>query len=326
MPTGEKAPLHPSLQGRGRDGASPRVVSPLAPFGTGAGGRAGEAGTFGVCDCALPIKDKRQRSSFAAGIIRTLNHAMEAEELAARNALLQGLDPRIKVAGALILIVSVTMLHSLPGLALIFAFSILLALASKVSLGRLMRQVWIGVAVFTGVIALPAPFLVPGEVIATIPVVGWSISLQGLRSGAFLLGRAETAATIAALLVLTTRWPHVLKALRALGVPVAVVAVLGMTHRYIFVLLTTSAQMLEARQARALRPLTASEQRRLIVSSAGVLLGKTLAIAGEVHLAMIARGYRGEVRLIDDFHLRKRDGAALLLTVAIAATIFWHQR
>jgi cobalt ECF transporter T component CbiQ len=251
---------------------------------------------------------------------------MEAEDLAGRDGLLQRLDPRAKLLGTVLLILGATMLHSLTGLALIFAVAVLLALASQVPVGRLAKQVWLGVLAFTGVIALPSPFLVPGQTIATLPLLGWTVSEQGLRSAAFLIGRAETAATLAALLVLTTRWPHVMKATRALGVPVAVVAVLGMTHRYIFVLMTTATQMMEARRARQLGPMKPAEQRRLIAASAGVLLGKTLTMAGDVHMAMIARGYRGEVRLIDDFHFQMRDGAALALAALVPAAIFWMQR
>ena len=63
-------------------------------------------------------------------------------------------------------------------------------------------------------------------------------------------GVALALATLAFLLILTTPWPYVLKAMRTLGVPVVVVAMLGMTHRYIFVLLQTATQMFEARRSR----------------------------------------------------------------------------
>ncbi|HWU65056.1 MAG TPA: cobalt ECF transporter T component CbiQ [Ensifer sp.] len=271
-------------------------------------------------------KSNRRLFRTPSHLLHALTHAMEAEELADRNGLLQGLDPRAKVAGAMLMVIAATMLHSLIGLALLFGFAVLLALASQIPLMRLLKQVWLGVLAFTGVIALPSPFLVPGKVVATLPVLDWTVSEQGLRSAGFLIGRAETAATFAALLVLTTSWPHVMKAMRALGVPVAVVAVLGMTHRYIFVLMTTAAQMMEARRARQLGPLKAADQRRLIAGSAGVLMSKTLAIAGDVHMAMIARGYRGEIRLIDDFQFRARDGVSLLLALLVPATIFWMQR
>ncbi len=339
--TGENAPPQPSPQGGGRASAVPRShvdlagtappsVSPrVGEMAAAIGGfsAAAQSVSRDVGESGTPrSKTNRRLFHTPSHLLHALTHAMEAEDLAGRDGLLQSLDPRAKLAGCLLLIIAATMLHSLLGLVLLFALAVALALASSIPLLRLLKQVWLGVLAFTGVIALPSPFLVSGKVIATLPLLHWSISEQGLRSAAFLIGRAETAASFAALLVLTTSWPHVMKAMRSLGVPVAVVAVLGMTHRYIFVLMTTAVQMMEARRARQLGPLKPADQRRLIASSAGVLLSKTLAIAGDVHMAMIARGYRGEVRLIDDFQFRARDGAALLLAALVPAVIFWMQR
>ena len=63
------------------------------------------------------------------------------------------------------------------------------------------------VLLFTGAIALPALFLTPGR--TALSLGGFAITAQGLRAAGFLLSRAETAATLSALLVLTTPWPWV---------------------------------------------------------------------------------------------------------------------
>jgi cobalt/nickel transport system permease protein len=43
-------------------------------------------------------------------------------------------------------------------------------------------------------------------------------------------------------------------------------------------------------------------------------------------LAMLSRGYRGEVHLLDDFHARQRDWFALFPALALPALILWFQR
>ena len=277
------------------------------------------AASFGSCTCARGPGGTVE--SLLHGLAGAMEHASAAEASAARAGLLQSLDPRAKLIGLGALILSVTLTHRLAGVAVLFGLAVGLALASRLSLWRLARQVWLGVALFSGALGLPALVLVPGPALLHLPGLGWPVTAPGLTSAAFLAGRAETAATFAALIILTTPWSHVLKALRAVGVPVAVVGLLGMTHRYIFLLLQTALQMFEARRARMLAPLGGAARRRLVVASVGVLLTRSLALAGEVHLAMVARGYRGEVRLIDDFRLRPRDvlaaGAALLVPVAI---------
>ncbi len=254
-----------------------------------------------------------------------MDHAVDAEQLAAGPGMLQRLDPRIKTLGLLLLIVTAVFVKSLVALAGLFAFATALALASRMTLRRLAGQVWTGVLLFTGALALPAIVLVPGDTVAVVPLLDWAITRQGLRGAAFLIGRAETAATFALLVILTTPWPQVLKALRSLGMPLVLVAILGMTHRYIFVLLETSVQLFEAKRSRVMGPLPGPERRRMAMASIVVLLEKSLHLATEVHLAMIARGYRGEVRLLDDFRIHVWDWFALTGFLAVAAVaIAWQ--
>jgi energy-coupling factor transporter transmembrane protein EcfT len=117
-----------------------------------------------------------------------------------------------------------------------------------------------------------------------------------------------------------------LKALRFFRIPAIVVLILEMAHRYIFLLLQTTRDMFESRQTRQLNYLDAAEQRRLAASSAGVLLDKSLALSSEVHIAMRARGYRGEVHLMDDLEMRRGDWGQLAGLMAAAALFIWWGR
>jgi cobalt/nickel transport system permease protein len=118
--------------------------------------------------------------------------------------------------------------------------------------------------------------------------------------------------------VLTTPWMHLLKALRTLLVPVEVILLLAMTHRYVVLLTETANQMFESRQSRVVGRLSGHQQRRLMVNTGGVLLSKTLEMGNQVYLAMRARGFRGEVRLLDDFRLHGWDYIAIC---GFAATV-----
>lgn len=265
------------------------------------------------------------RRHFAQRLAQALERALECESLAARHGLLQGLDPRVKLIGALALICSGVLTHSLAVLAGLFALALWLASASQISAARL-RQLWLSVLLGTGLIALPAIVLVPGSALCQLPLVGWTVTQQGLRSAAFLVGRAETSATLALLLIVSTPWTHVLKAMRSLGAPVVLVAILGITHRYIFLLAQSAVQLFEARRSRIVAPMSGAQQRALATAAAGVLLGKAFALSSEVHLAMIARGYRGEVHLLDDFQTRPRDWLALVLALAVPLLIAGLER
>lgn len=238
------------------------------------------------------------------GLLATAAYAATAEEMALSRGALQRVDPRVKVAGIVGLIVTAVASRRLLVIAALFLIAVTLALASRIRLRRLAAWVWMPVLFFTGTIALPAVFLIPGP--------------PGLRSAAFLLFRAETAATLSALLVLTTPWPWVLKALRTFRCPLVLVAILGMTYRYIFVILQTACDMFESRQSRTVGVLAPSERRRLAASTAGVLLSKSVQLAGDVHLAMRSRGFQGEVYVLQDFHATAPDWCWLAGFAAIA--------
>jgi len=158
------------------------------------------------------------------------------------------------------------------------------------------------------------------------PVVRWPVTREGLTVFSYLVLRVMTAATFGFLLIFTTRWPHVLKALRALGVPIVFVVVLGMTARYIVLLLEAAHDLFEGRRSRTLARASGAEGRRVAVQAAGVLLSRSLDLSGEVYLAMQARGFRGEVYLLDDFAMRRADWVALGSLVAAAALAAWMGR
>jgi cobalt ECF transporter T component CbiQ len=258
--------------------------------------------------------------------IDALGHALESEELSKLNGLLQCLDPRVKVIGLPALIVAAAVSHRLGVIAAIFLFSIGLAMLSQIPLHTLSTRIWLAVLFFSGVIALPAVFITPGRTICRLPLLGWTVTAQGAHSALFLIGRTETAATLSSLLVLTTPWSHVLKALRTLRVPAALVVIFGMTYRYIFLLLATARDLFESLQSRTVGRLSGRDRRHMAASTAGALMGKSFQMSQEVYLAMQSRGFTGEARVLSDFTMKWRDYAGLAVLLVLSATALWWGR
>ncbi len=270
---------------------------------------------------------RRSRASFIdktlGGLEEAFARSLYSEEVNARGGFLQGLDPRVKLVGALALIVATTSSRSLRVVLAVCALATAGALASRVDWGTLWRRVWLGAFLFTGAFALPALVLTPGDALWRLPVAGWAVTEQGLRAAAFLLSRVIGSATLATTLVLTTPWNDVLKALRTLRVPVVFVVILGMTYRYIFLMLQTARDMFESRRSRTVGTLDSATGRRIAAASVGVLLGKSFALSNEVWLAMQSRGFRGEVHTLDEFRMRARDWLALAGFLALASLALW---
>ncbi len=259
-----------------------------------------------------------------AGFFRLVEHALDAEDIAKTRGFLQCLDPRIKFVGIAGLVVATAMVHKLWTIGMIFAVALALGAASRVSPLLLGKRVWVPVLLFTGVIALPAPFVTPGRVVCHLPGLGWPLTAQGLMSASYLVARVETAATLTVLLILSTPWIHVLKALRVLHVPALVVVIIGMAYRYIFLLLDNARDMLESRRSRMVGEMAGADYRRLAAASVGVLLSRTVHLGGEVYSAMLARGFEGEVYLLDDFRTRALDWIMLGFFAALAAAAIYY--
>lgn len=287
----------------------------------------GMALIIGIGLLAAELLRRRNRSFIErtlASLLRASEYASAAEHSAEARGLLQRVDPRVKVVGLILLVIVVAASRHLVVIGALFAFALALALSSRISVGKLASWVWSPVLIFTGAIALPAIVLTPGHAVAALG--GLAITAQGLRSAAYLLSRAETAATLSALLVLTTPWPWVLKALRVLKCPTVLVAILGMTYRYVFEILRTALDMFESRRSRTVGSLSPAENRRLAASAVGVLLSKSVHLSDDVHLAMQSRGFRGEVHVLPDFRARAADWCWLAGFVFLAAAALWWGR
>jgi cobalt/nickel transport system permease protein len=255
---------------------------------------------------------------------RALSRALASEQLVTRRGLLQAFDPRVRAAGVFSLVVASTVSRRLSVIALLFVAAVVLALSSGIRLQTLITRVWLIVFGFTGVIALPAIFITPG--IAVVSSGGLAVTQQGLRTAALLILRVETAVTLTTTLVLCTRWTHILKSLRAVRVPIEVITMLAMTHRYIFLFIETANQMFESRQSRMIGALSGREQRRVASRTAGVLLSKSIDLSEEVYLAMQSRGFRGDIQLITEFRMQALDYAGLAGFLALACAAAWMGR
>lgn len=255
---------------------------------------------------------------------KALSKAFASEQTAAKRGLLQSFDPRARIVSILLLVVAVVLARNLVALSALLALSVVVALASRVPLGTLVKRVWLIVFGFTGLIALPAIFITPGDVVAQAGQ--FAITAQGLRTAGLLILRVETAVTLTTALILSTHWVQILRSLRALWVPAEVITMLAMTHRYIFLLIETAGQMFESRQSRMVGALSGADQRRMATRTAAVLLGKSADLSYDVYMAMQSRGFAGDIRLLESSRIRARDFAAIAFAVCITAPALWFGR
>ena len=210
---------------------------------------------------------------------------------------LDRVSPRTKLIAAVLLLATISIVQPwwLPvasGVPLswihVFVAALVLAgiLMSRIS-GRHLFARW-------GAFALP------------LALIGLSIPLAQGRAGwpimAGVLVKGWLSFTVILVLLHTTGFDRLLQAMRQCGVPKLLVAIVAATYRYMFVLLEELERMRRAQYARTfhcprrLSPVTIRNGTRLV----GMLLVRCSERADRVHAAMLARGFDGEVRVLDE--------------------------
>jgi cobalt/nickel transport system permease protein len=287
-----------------------------------------------LCPCGC--LGRRRKTSFVAktldGTSKLVRQAMFADDVAASRGLLQRVDPRVKLVTFVGLLVTAAFVRSIPALAALYLVTLVLAALSGLSVGFFVKRVWLFVPLFTGIVVLPATLNVVTSGHIVVRLGTWfghelGVTSEGLHAAGLIVLRVATSISIVVLLTLTTPWHQVLAALRSLFVPKMFVLVLAMAYRYVFHLLTAVTDMYTARRSRtAGSDRDAVPGRRFVAASAGALFGKAHTVSEEVYLAMVSRGYTGEVRTLRRARLGVVDAAWIVVTVMLALSLLGLDR
>ncbi|MEI7833769.1 MAG: cobalt ECF transporter T component CbiQ [bacterium] len=272
---------------------------------------------------------RRALGSFA-NIMREL---LDNEAVAARPGLLQGVDARAKVIGLLGLLVVATLAHRPATLAIMLLVGITLALLSQVPPRRLLSA-WLAVPLFSAAIMLPALLnvITPGNAILTLwpahTVIGpWTFAdgISVTDSGLFVAGRfllrLTVCVTLALLLTTTTPVARLFRGLRALGVPQLFVTLLGMMSRYLTVFIRAAEEIHLAKISRSPGSGSLRQEQAWVAGGMGSLYRRTRTLGDDIYLAMVARGYTGEIHLLDEPRFELSDWAFLMFTVGFAVVL-----
>ncbi|HTQ10871.1 MAG TPA: energy-coupling factor transporter transmembrane component T [Fimbriimonadaceae bacterium] len=246
-------------------------------------------------------------------ISRGISQAMERDKIASGPGLLQAIDPRFKMVALLALIVVATFVHAWLSFALLLAIVVTLAQASNVP-AKPVIQIWFAVPLFTLLIMLPATLgaISPGAAL----IKGTPFTVPGALLAARMVLRTLCCVSLAYLLAATTRSSRLFPALRMLGIPAVAVAILSMMERYVAVLGRVAEEIHMAKISRTVHESGLRAQHNWIAAGMGSLFRRSQALSQGVHRAMVARGFRGEVRSFEWFRAAGRDWAFLIAGLA----------
>jgi cobalt/nickel transport system permease protein len=284
---------------------------------------------IGPCPCGAVSVGKKKSfvQKSISGIISFFQESLISESFAKRDGLLQSFDPRVKLVSAIVLIVAISLTRDPRILLIVYLLTLLIAYLSRIELAFFLKRVWVFVPIFAGIIVLPILFNVfmPGDSLITVASLGNGahvgpiavpsaiyITRQGTLYAVTFVLRVAACVSVAVLLFLTTQRDVLFKSLRSLRVPKVYVLTLEMCYRYIFLLVELVGDFFTAKKSRTIRSLSVRDEQRWVAGRIGYLLTKSLDMSNKVHDAMISRGFNGDVKLMHDYTMHRRDYAAMV--------------
>jgi len=268
-------------------------------------------------------------------VLYLLQDTFFGEKFARSKGVLQQIDPRTKLLTALMLLLTVSFTHSSVILGMLYAVVFHLALMSHIGLRFFFKRVWL-VPLYTAVIALPATlnWVTPGTPVwvlhrfeRDIQFGPWAlpemlaVTDNGLRAGLLFVLRVAVSVSIVVLLVLTTPWQRLLRALRILGVPQFFVFALGMTYRYAHLLLNLMLELQLGKKSRTLRASPWSQDQKWVASHMGYLFKRSQNLGENVYSAMLARGFRGEPKVLEELRWANIDFMAISVIAVLCVAV-----
>ncbi len=248
-----------------------------------------------------------------------------------RTSPVHALDARVKVLMTLGYIVTMAVLPhgEWPALAALAALLWWGVWHARIGIGLVVRRAF--VALPFALVAVSLIFARPGAPLFELTIGPWQLTASDAGLIAFISVVIKSWLSVQAALVMiaTTQVVDVFLALRAFRLPAVLVAVLAFAYRYLFVLIDEASRMLRARECRsAVRPGqrgggTISWRAAVVGQMVGTLFLRSYERSERIYVAMLSRGYRGEVRALELQPLDVRDRGALIGVLAALALILY---
>ena len=221
------------------------------------------------------------------------------DTISRQDTLVHRMDPRIKVLTTLVFIVCVVSFgkHDISALVPFLIYPLFLVVLGDLPVRYLSRKVALA-APFAILIGIFNPLL-DQELLLQVGPVGLS---GGWVSFFSILLRFTMTVGAALILIATTGYNGVCMALEKMGVPQVFVVQLLFLYRYLFVLVDEASRMVRARSLRSFEG--KGMGMRVFGSMGGHLLLRTMDRAQRIHLAMLCRGFDGNIRPFHPLRVR----------------------
>jgi len=235
-----------------------------------------------------------------------------------KQTFLYRLDPRTKILGSLVFSFSAALIQNLPaaGVAFLFALSVLFLAEPPPGRTAALLAAANGFVLFLWVFL---PFSVPGE---TLFAVGpFQATREGIDRALVLTVRSNAIFFFTAAFVASTPMGAVARGLEGLGVPEKLVSLFFFTYRYAVEIGKEYTRILNAMRIRCFRPRTNFHTYRHLAFLVGMLLVNSYERGLRVRSAMVCRGFRGRIPLMEAPSVKTSDAFALGVLACVLVVV-----
>lgn len=248
---------------------------------------------------------------------------MVAEEFSSGNSLLHDLDPRIKIIVTALFSMTVAVADRTEVLLLALLFSACCLILTNLPLLRVMRRLLL-VNGFILLLWIVLPFTYPGKTLFSVGP--FDATAEGIRYVLAITIKSNTIILACIALLGTTSIFTLVHALRHLRVPDKLVQLLFFSYRYIHVIYIEYIRLLNAMKVRGFRPRSNLRTYKAYAYLVGMMLLNSYDRSERVYDAMLCRGFKGQLWILDHFALKREDVILfiiMLLSIAALGFLQW---
>jgi cobalt/nickel transport system permease protein len=234
-----------------------------------------------------------------------------------RHSVTHSLPAHVKIMTVLAFIsVSVsTPITRWPAFVAFFLLLVAAALASKIPLLLLFKRALIEIPFIF--FAILMPFFGTGE---KFEIAGIELYREGLLAGTSIVVKGTLGVLAAVILSTTTTAREILRGLERLKLPAVMVQIASFMLRYVNVISDEMERMKVARESRGFVA-TGIKHWKVLATSAAALFIRSYERGERVHLAMLSRGFDGNLPSLDNNKATQRQWVTALSLPGLALSL-----
>lgn len=235
------------------------------------------------------------------------------------NTFIHKMNPKAKVISFFILILSASSVTNPVGVVLIFVFSCLTIVLSRIPIKYIWKRLYVPVFLIVFMFLILLISFTGNPIYSFGPLY---MTKEGIEFSKMILLRSLSCLFFAFILFETTRFEKIIYVLYYFRIPNILIQILMLSYRYIFVLLNELAGMFNAAVAKGFSPKLTIKNLTVFGNMIGMLLIKSYERGDRVYYSMVSKGYTGKTNIGNIEKMKWKD--YFLMTIMILFAVGIH--